>query len=96
MEVLSAVLAVRDEEEMIGNCIKRLQFADEILVLLDDRTVDSTEEIALSLGARVIKAKFNNFSDFKNMAIDKAVGDWILIIDADERINSKLADDYYL
>jgi glycosyltransferase involved in cell wall biosynthesis len=93
MRTLSAVLVARDEEAMIGNCIKRLYFADEILVLLDSRSVDSTEEIALSLGAKVIKAKFNNFSHFKNMAIDNAVGEWILIIDADERISEKLANE---
>jgi (heptosyl)LPS beta-1,4-glucosyltransferase len=88
---LSAVLAVRNEEKMLEPGLALLGFCDEIVVVIDDRTTDRTEEIARRYTDRVFVEPFEDFSQHKNMAIQKARGDWLLIVDADERITPGLA-----
>jgi len=85
-QTLSAVIAVRDEAEILAGCLKRLDFVDEIVVVVDDRTSDDTAAIAEKAGAKVFRHTFSTFSDIKNFGIDKATSDWILIIDGDERV----------
>lgn len=93
MKKLSAVLAVRDEEEMIDGAIRSVKFADEIIVLVDSRTTDNTKKIALGYTDKVFEQTFTNFSEFKNFAISKSTADWILIIDADERVSRALKEE---
>jgi (heptosyl)LPS beta-1,4-glucosyltransferase len=88
---LSAVLAVRNEERMLERCLQLLGFCDEIVVAIDDRTQDATEEIARGHTNRVWVEPFRDFAQHKNSAIQKARGDWVLIVDADERITPALA-----
>jgi (heptosyl)LPS beta-1,4-glucosyltransferase len=88
---LSAVLAVRNEERMLERCLQLLGFCDEIVVVIDDRTTDATEEIARRYTDRVWVEPFVDFSQHKNSAIQKARGEWVLIVDADERITPALA-----
>jgi glycosyltransferase involved in cell wall biosynthesis len=88
---LSAVLAVRNEELMIEQGLALLGFCDEIVVVIDARTTDRTEEIARRYTDRVWVEGFEDFSQHKNTAIQKARGEWLLIVDADERITPALA-----
>jgi glycosyltransferase involved in cell wall biosynthesis len=88
---LSAVLAVRNEELMLERCLALLGFCDEIVVVIDARTTDGTEAIARRHTDRVWVEAFEDFSQHKNAAIAKARGDWLLIVDADERITPALA-----
>lgn len=88
---LSAALAVRDEEGMLEPCLRLLGFCDEIVVVVDSRTEDRTEEIARRHTDRVFVRDFDTFSGQKNFAIEQARGDWVLIVDADERIPPALA-----
>jgi glycosyltransferase involved in cell wall biosynthesis len=88
---LSAVLAVRNEERMLERCLQLLGFCDEIVVVVDDRTDDRTEEIARRFTDRVWVERFVDFSQHKNSALAKARGEWVLIVDADERITPALA-----
>ena len=90
---LSAVVAVRDEEAMLPGCLRCLGFADEVIVALDDRTTDRSAEIAESAMAVVLPVHFTNFSDLKNAGLKKARGQWVLIVDADERVTRTLADE---
>lgn len=90
---LSAVLAVRDEEEMLPSCLDLLGFADEIVVVIDTRTTDATEEIARRYTDRVFLRDFDDFASQKNHALAQARGEWALIVDADERIPADLADE---
>lgn len=76
---------------MIGRCLDLLTFADETLVIVDDRTVDATVALAESRGARVITTEFSSFSELRNRAVTEATGDWLLFVDADERVSSPLA-----
>jgi glycosyltransferase involved in cell wall biosynthesis len=88
---LSAVLAVRNEEPMLDRCLALLGFCDEIVVVVDSRSTDATEEIARRHTDKVWVERFEDFASHKNSAIAKAQGDWVLIVDADERITPALA-----
>lgn len=91
---LSAVLATYNEEKNIGDCLETVrQLADEIVVV-DGSSTDRTREIARKHGAKVIKTSNPlNFHINKNKAIDAASGDWILQLDADERVTPELANE---
>jgi len=90
-QTLSVVLATRNEEANIGNCLKAVKdIADEIIIY-DESSTDDTVTIATKLGAKVYKTKHEpNFHITKNKAIRKAKSDWILQLDADEFVNTKL------
>jgi glycosyltransferase involved in cell wall biosynthesis len=88
---LSAVLAVRDEERMIEGALRLLGFCDEIVVVIDDRTSDRTEEIARRYTDEVHLVPFENFAQIKNEGVRRARGEWIVFCDADERVTPRLA-----
>src|SRR3954468_18329162 len=88
---LSAVLAVRNEEKMLRAGLALLGVCDEIVVVINDRSTDRTEEIARRHTDQVFVEPFEDFSQHKNVAIERAHGDWVLIVDADERITPALA-----
>lgn len=82
---ISACTIVRDEEKNILRWLENVEtFADEIIVV-DTGSKDSTKEIAKSRGAILYDFPWiDDFSAAKNFAIDKATGDWIVMLDADE------------
>lgn len=91
--MISAVILTRDEEQNIRDCIKSLNFCDEILII-DDNSIDNTSEIAQSLGAVVYHRDLNNdFASQRNFGLEKAKNEWVIFIDADERISPMLADE---
>ncbi|HEV7698763.1 MAG TPA: glycosyltransferase family 2 protein [Pyrinomonadaceae bacterium] len=87
---VSAVIIARDEEAKIGAAIRSVKWADEVLVI-DSESADKTREIAHDLGARVIVNPWPGFSRQKQFGTDAAANDWILSLDADERISPELA-----
>lgn len=89
---LSVVLATRNEEDNIRLCLDSVKdIADEIIVV-DEQSTDKTREIAKKYGAKVIEVKHEPiFHKTKQRAIDAAGGDWILQLDADERLSPELA-----
>ena len=90
--LLSAVISVRNEEKQLADCLERLTFADEIVVLLDKCT-DGSRDIAARFTDRLIDGDWAIEGDRRNAAIEVAMGDWIFEIDADERVPSALADE---
>lgn len=88
---LSAVLAVRDEEQMLEGALRSLSFCDEIVVVIDNRSSDRTEEIARRYAHKVLVEPFEDFAQIRNVGIREASGSWILHVDADERISRELA-----
>ncbi len=86
---ISAVIIARDEEHAIADCLQSVSFADEI-VLVDSGSKDDTPSIAKRFGARVIHQDWLGFGAQKQFAVDQASHDWILSIDADERISPEL------
>lgn len=88
----SVVIAAKNEAGYIQGAIKSAEGVDEIIVINDEST-DQTAEIAKTLGAKVYRRKLDGFATQKNFGIDKAANDWILILDADERLTQGLADE---
>jgi glycosyltransferase involved in cell wall biosynthesis len=87
--MISAIILTKNEEKNIKDCLEGLSWCEEKIVI-DDNSEDRTTEVAQELGAKIYKRHLTNFSDQRNYAIEKAKGDWILFIDADERISSAL------
>ena len=90
MPRLSAIIIAKNEARNIGACLDSLAFCDERIVV-DGESDDGTPEIARAQGARVVTAAWHGFGAQKNLALSLADGDWVLSIDADERVSPALA-----
>jgi glycosyltransferase involved in cell wall biosynthesis len=87
---LSVIVITKNEAQNIAACLQSVAFADQIVVL-DSGSSDGTVEIARSLGAEVSQsADWQGFGVQKNRALALADGDWVLSIDADERVSPEL------
>jgi glycosyltransferase involved in cell wall biosynthesis len=89
MGKLSVLLPTYNEEGMIVDCLESVKWADEILVT-DSYSTDETLNIARKYGARIIQHEYINSAKQKNWAIPQCSHDWVLQIDADERLDSSL------
>ncbi len=93
MTTISAIINTLNEEAHITECIRSVKdFADEVVVC-DMNSTDKTVELAQAAGAKVcmVDATFADFGRLRYAAISQAYGDWILVIDADERLTPALA-----
>jgi glycosyltransferase involved in cell wall biosynthesis len=91
MPKLSVVIITLNEADRIGRCLEPLKsFASEILIV-DSGSSDQTEKICMKSGCRVLHRSFDGFASQKQFAVDRAVNDWVLILDADEVISPELA-----
>lgn len=89
MKFISAVVITLDEESNIEDCLKSLAFADEIIVV-DSGSSDGTVALARKYTDKVYSIQWTGFAAAKNFGIEKASHDWILSIDADERVSDAL------
>lgn len=90
---ISAILITRDERDNIADCLDALGFCDEIIVV-DSGSGDGTPDIAEARGAKVaIETDWQGYGVQKQRALDRAGCDWVLAVDADERIPEKLRDE---
>lgn len=87
---LSVIIIARDEEGNIKDCLESVKWADEIVVVVDDRTTDKTAQIAKKYTDKVYLKKFEGFGRQCQFALQKATGGWVLKIDADERTTPEL------
>ncbi len=88
--LLSVIVITHNEEANIGDCLKSLEFADEIIVV-DSASTDHTADIARALGAQVhVTEDWPGFGPQKNRALALAKGRWVLSVDADERVDGDL------
>lgn len=87
---LSAVLITRNAAAVLEPCLESLAFADEIVVV-DSSSTDGTAEIAARHGARVVQKEWLGFGQQKQFAVEQAANDWVLCLDADERVSPELA-----
>lgn len=91
--MISAVTLTKNEEKNIKECLETLDWCDEVVVV-DDNSDDRTCDIAKKLGARVFSHSLNgNFALQRNFGIEKTKGDWILFVDADERVSGELRNE---
>lgn len=90
---LSVIVITRNEKANISDCLLSVSFADE-LVVLDNASTDGTADIARGLGARVaVTSDWPGFGPQKNRALALSDGDWVLSIDADERVPPDLCQE---
>ncbi len=92
MKTISAIVIAKNEEKMIKECIASLSFCNEIVVV-DSGSLDKTVEIAERMDAKVFRYESQDFSDLRNFGASKATSDWILYVDADERVPLKLKEE---
>ena len=87
---LSALVVAHNEEVQLDQCLAALAFADELVVVLD-RCTDGSKAIALERGAKLIEGAWELEGPRRNAGIEACTGDWILEVDADERVSPALA-----
>ena len=90
--MLSVVIITLNEEAKVKDCLESVAWADEIVVV-DSFSKDNTVEIAGNYTDKIYQREFAGFGEQKNFALSKASGDWILAIDADERVTSELQEE---
>jgi glycosyltransferase involved in cell wall biosynthesis len=97
---LSLCMIVKDEEERIGNCLNSVKGVVDEMIIVDTGSSDDTVNICKSFGAQVYNFPWNgSFSAARNYGLERATGDWILWLDADEQVDNsdvyKLRDILY-
>lgn len=89
---VSVVIFTKNEEQNIGDCIASVRSIASEVIVIDMQSKDKTVKIAKSLGATIYPVKdYNWVEPVRNFGLDKARYDWVLVLDADERVSSTLA-----
>ena len=88
---LSVLIVARNEERNLEACLASAGFADERVVVVDAASDDATLAIARRLADVAAVRAFDHFANQRNAALELASGDWVLSIDADERVTPELA-----
>lgn len=89
MPSLSVIIAAKNEAHDIGDCVKSVMFADEVIVL-DSGSTDQTAAVAAAAGAKVIATDWPGYGPQQSRGIALARSDWVLSLDADERVSPAL------
>ena len=92
MHSLSVIIPTYNEEDYIEDALRSVSFADEI-ILVDSFSTDRTTDIAKPYITKLLQREFDNFSSQKNYALEHVSGDWVLFLDADERVTHSLEDE---
>lgn len=90
MKTITALVIAHNEEKQLADCLSGLQFADEIIVVLDKCT-DRSKEIALQYTQRIVEGRWDIEGERRNRGLEECTTDWILEVDADERVPPELA-----
>lgn len=89
---ISAVVITKNEEINIKECLEALEWADEI-VIIDSNSTDKTVTEASSYTGKIYTVQTDKFSEKRIYSLSKTANDWVLFIDADERVTPALADE---
>lgn len=92
--MLSVIIITKNEESRLRACLESVKWANEIIVV-DQGSTDRTVEIAKSFNAKVFESDSTDFSVRRNLGAEKASGDWLLYIDADERVSAGLKSELF-
>jgi glycosyltransferase involved in cell wall biosynthesis len=88
---LSAVIITLNAASQLEECLRSVTFCDEIVVV-DSGSTDGTTELAQRYGARVIQSEWRGFGKQKQFAVEQATNDWVLCVDADERVSGEMRE----
>jgi len=88
------LLTARDEEEQLPGALESVvRWASEVVVVVDPRTRDATREVTREVGARVLEHPFESSAAQCNWGLDRCESDWVLVLDADERVTPALREE---
>jgi len=87
--MISAIVHTYNEEQNIRKCLNSLEWVDEIIVV-DNGSQDKTLDIAKKYTEKIFKTDLQDFSEIRNLGMEKTVGDWVLFVDTDERVTAFL------
>jgi len=93
MEKISVIMIVNNEEIMLEEALKSVIWADEIIIVVDSETTDSSIEIAKKYSTKVFIHSWEGFSRQKKYAVSLASNEWLLNLDADERVTENLKNE---
>jgi len=89
MRRVSAYVLTKNEEKHLRGCLESIKWADEI-VIIDSFSEDATVEIAKEAGCKVVQHKLSGFGAQRNFALEQCSYEWVICLDADERISPEL------
>jgi glycosyltransferase involved in cell wall biosynthesis len=92
--MLSVIVITKNEERNIGECLESVRWADEIVVI-DAESTDATVAEARKYTQKIFVQPWKGFGEAKNFALLKCSGDWILWLDADERVTEELRKEIF-
>ncbi len=92
MNKISVIIITKNEEKNISDCLKSVEWADEIIVV-DSESTDKTIELAKQFTSQIFTRKWEGYVPQKKYALSLAKNEWVLSLDADERITSELKDE---
>jgi glycosyltransferase involved in cell wall biosynthesis len=87
---ISALVVAHNEEDQLVECLERLAFADELVVVLDKCT-DGSDTIAALFTNNIVEGSWDIEGERRNTGLEACTGDWIIEVDADERVSPELA-----
>ncbi len=82
---ISALVLTKNVKPLLGDCLASLAWVDE-LVVVDDESRDGSLEMARSHGAKLFTRRLDSFDAQRNYGLDQCTGEWVLVVDADERL----------
>ena len=91
MSSITGIVIAKNEENRLADCLDSLSFCDEIIVV-DNGSEDRTVDIAKRMGAEVFTLTSDDFSKLRNFGLTKVKGEWVLYVDADERVDTDLKE----
>ena len=92
LATIAAVVLTYNERKHIQECLSCLAWADEVVVV-DSGSDDGTRQLAMDVGATVLHHQFADFAAQRNFALQKVKANWVLFVDADERVTEALASE---
>ena len=92
MHKISVIVITKDEEKNISDCLKSVEWGDEIIVV-DSESTDKTIELAKKITDKVFIRKWEGYVSQKRYALSLANNEWVLSLDADERVTPELKDE---
>lgn len=92
INMLSVAVLTKNEEDRIQACLESIKWADEIIII-DNGSTDSTLQIAKKYTDNVLIFKDEDFASLRNKAMERAKGEWVLYVDADERVLAPLIEE---
>src|SRR3989344_4281200 len=90
--MISVVVIAKNEESRLDICLQSVKWADEVIVL-DNGSTDKTSQIAKKYTDKVFFFDDLDFSSLRNKGVEKAKGEWVLYVDADERVLHPLKEE---